>query len=461
MKKLLLFVAIAATSFASYSQALGYEDLALLFSRNDGNGSPRFTAMGGAFGALGGDVSVMTINPAGISVFNGGNASVSFQSRTTNNRATYYGISIVTEEEYLNISNAGAVFSFDTFSDSDWSKIAIGVNYRILADLDNFFTASGNSGFATFDTYPLDINNPAILYDFADSQVFNNDYNGEISEFNLAVSGEYKEKFHFGVGLNFYDITFSQLATLRERNFDVNGNSLNARFYQENFTSGAGVSISMGMIYKPVKSVRLGLSYQSPTWFTEILEESNIVNNDGYFGDTEIRVSNNNVIYDNTTGGNFPFQSLIYRLRTPSRLTASAAVVFGQIGLISFDYTSRNFKGLNLTGDDFSAENTFFDNQLRRTNSFSLGTEWRLGDVSFRGGYRYEQSPDVNAIDSDNLQAYSFGLGYNFGKFKLDISYANSTQTAIYNFYPQFNQVDPAELDIDNTMVNLGVSINL
>ena len=34
------------------------------------NGSARFNAMGGAFGALGGDVSALQINPAGSALFN-------------------------------------------------------------------------------------------------------------------------------------------------------------------------------------------------------------------------------------------------------------------------------------------------------------------------------------------------------------------------------------------------------
>jgi len=454
-------VVLTTLSATSYSQALGYEDLSILFSRNDGNGSARFVGMGGAFGALGGDVSTMTINPAGISVFNGSNASFSFQSRTTDYTTNYYGNSTLTQEDYFRVSNAGAVFSFDDLNSNEWTKFSIGVNYRILVDLDDTFIASGNSGFASFDSFPLDSNTNPIIYDVADNQRFTNFYNGDISELNLVFSGVYEDKLHIGAGLNFYDISFSQQAILREANNDGNGNTLDARFYQENFTSGSGFSLSAGVLYQASKSLRLGLSYQSPTWYPEVLEESNIVNNDGFFGDTEIEVSNDNVIYDNTIGGNLPFQSFIYKLRTPGKFTASAAVVFGTYGLISLDYTSRNFNSLNLSGGDFSNENLFFDNQLRRTNALNAGTEWRLNKLSLRAGYRYEQSPDANAINSDNLESYSLGIGYSFGTVKFDIAYSSNTRTSIYNFYPQFNQVNAADLNIDNTMVTAGISISL
>ena len=467
MRKFILFVAVAAASFTSYSQALGYEDLAILFSQNDGNGSARFVAMGGAFGALGGDITSMTINPAGISVFKGSHASVSFQSRSTDYGTTYGDPtltrnSVITQEDYFRFSSAGAVFTFKDTNSDDWSKFGLGINYRVLTDFDNTFIADGNSGFASFDTFPLDNNPTPIVYNIAENQQFINSYNGEVSELNLAFAGVFQEKLHVGAGINFYDLNFAQRATLFETNNDGNGNTLDARFYQENFTSGTGFSLSAGFIYKLSKNLRLGASYQTPTWFTEVIEDSNIVNNDGFFGDTEIQVSNDNVIYDNTAGGIFPVQNFIYRLRTPSKFTASAAIIFGKTGLISFDYISRNFRGLNLSGDDFSIENQFFDANLRRTNQFNVGTEWRFNNLSLRGGYRYQQSPDANAIDSDNLNSYSVGLGYKFGNVKFDLAYSNNTRTGLYNFYPQFDQVNsPAELDIDNTMVTAGISISL
>lgn len=51
---------------------------ALRYSRIFPFGSARVTAMGGAFGALGGDLSVATMNPGGIGVFR--NSEISFTS---------------------------------------------------------------------------------------------------------------------------------------------------------------------------------------------------------------------------------------------------------------------------------------------------------------------------------------------------------------------------------------------
>jgi len=283
MKKIISFVVFAALTSASYSQSLGYQNIATIFSNNDQNGSARFVAMGGAFGALGGDVSSMIINPAGISVFNGNNAAIAFQTRNTNIATNYYGNSLMTQEDFFNISNAGAVFTFENNIDNEWSKFAFGVNFRISTDFENRFNAKGNSGFSSFDNFPLDESQTPILYNISENQEFSNFYNGELSELNFVFSGVYKEKLHVGAGLNFYDINFSQQVVLKENNTDGNENTLSARFYQENFTNGVGFSLSAGFIYKPSKTIRLGLSYQSPTWFTELIENTNIINNDGFF----------------------------------------------------------------------------------------------------------------------------------------------------------------------------------
>jgi len=461
MKRFLIIATLFAASFTSFSQSLGYQDLALLFSQNDHNGSARFTAMSGAFGALGGDISSINVNPAGLSVYKNSAFSATFNSRNTDITSNYYNNKMTTKNDFFNVSHAGAVLVFDTAFDSEWKKFAVGFNYRISKDFSNNFYAKGNSGYATFNEFPLDNNNPPIQYNNAEEQSFNNSYSGEISEFNFAFSALHQNKLHIGAAFNTYDLKFSQIATLKERNNDGNGNTLDADFYQENITTGTAFSLSAGFLYKAHKNFRFGVSYQTPTWFTEILETSNITNNDGFDGDTQIEVSNDNTIYDNTAGNFYPTQEFIYKLKTPSKLTASAAFIFGKMGLISADYSIKNYQNLQLSNADFSVENQSFQNDLRNTYTLNVGTEWRLDRFSIRGGYRFEQSPYKDSLPSDNLEGYSYGAGYNFGDLKIDLSYSNSNKTAVYNFYPQFNNVNAAELNIDNRVFTATVTLNL
>lgn len=460
MKRIFIIAALFAATFTSYSQSLGYQDLGLLFSQDDNNGTARFTAMSGAFGALGGDISSININPAGLSVFNTSLFTGTLNSRNSEIHSNYYGNSLTTQNEFVNLSQAGAVLVFDSAFSGDWTKFAIGFNYRITKDFNDNFQAQGNSNVATFTEFPLDNNDPKLNYNIAQEQRFNNTYGGELSELNIGFSSVHQKKLHVGLGLNFYDLNFSQQATLTEFNDDTNGNELDANLYQETFMTGTGFSANAGFIYKAHQSFRFGLSYQTPTWFTEIIDENNIIDNEGFSGDTEIIVSNDNTIYDNTSGNFFPSQQLLYRLKTPSKLTASAALIFGKSGLLSFDYTNKNYKGIQFSGNDIQSGGLSFEDNLRNTHSFNVGSELRFDKFSVRGGYKYEQSPDIAALDSDNLQGYSFGGGYNFGNFKLDFSYSDNNRTAAYNFYSGFN-VDAANLTLDNRVFTATVSINL
>ena len=460
MKKIITITILFVATVTSYAQSLGYQDLGVLFSQNDDNGSARFTSMSGAFGALGGDVSAISINPAGIAVFQNSSFSAAFNSRNTSITSNYYGNSLKTQDKHFNLSHAGAVFVFDSAYKSNWSKFAVGFNYRITKDFKNNFLAQGDSGVATFTDFPLDNSDDPLVYDVTDEQRFANNYNGEITELNMAFSSVYKNKLYVGLGLNFYDLDFSQRSQLTEFNNDGNGNDLDANLYQENITIGTGFSANAGFIYKVNQQFRFGLAYQTPTWFSEVIESTNILENDGFFGDTEIAVSNDNRVYDNTSGGFFPTKERLYKLKTPSKLTASAAFIFGKDGLISLDYINRNYQSMKLSNANFTDENQFFENELRNTHSFNIGTEWRIDRFSLRGGYKFEQDPNKIAENENNLKGYSLGAGYNFGSFKLDFAFSDNNRTSLYNFYSGFD-VDPAVLKLNNKTITASVSINL
>jgi hypothetical protein len=463
MKIFFIIATLFATAFTSFSQSLGYQDLAILFTQNDNNGSARFTAMSGAFGALGGDISSINVNPAGISVFNTSMFTGSFNVRSSDIASNYYGNTATTQNQFTNLSQAGAILVFESSFNSDWSKFAVGLNYRITKDFNDSFLAEGNSGFATFTNFPLDNNDPALVYDIADEQSFNNRHSGDLSEINIAFSSVYQNKLHVGLSLNFYDLNFNQQSNLAEFNSDIDGNQLDAFLYQENFTTGTGFSANLGFIYRAHQNFRFGLSYQTPTWYTEIMEDSNITDNDGFFGDTEIVVNNDNLIYNNTSSGFFPSQTLIYEFRAPGILTASTAFIFGKNGLLSIDYVNKSFQRIKLSGDNFNNENQFFQNNLQKTHNFNVGTEWRFDRFSVRGGYNFEQTPTLNnnsIFNFSDVEGYSFGGGYNFGNFKVDVAYSNNNRTAAYNFYSDFN-ANAANLTINNSVFTASVSLSL
>ena len=468
MKRFFITAIIFAVTFTSFSQSLRYQDLGILFSQDDNNGTARFTAMSGAFGALGGDVSSININPAGLSVFNYSMFTGTFNSKSSEIIASYGDAafndrrSLVTNNEILNLSQAGAVLVFDNGFSKEWTKFAIGFNYRITKDFTGNFSAEGNEAVTRFDTNPRDTN----LYNFTNGQFFDTNYDGELTELNFAFSAVHQKKLHIGLSLNFYDLNFSQQSVLTELNSDENGTILDVELYQDNLTTGSGFSANAGFIYKLHQSFRFGVSYQTPTWYTEILQDTNYdQDSDVDFGETTFFPENAPSFSEFND-----FQLISYRLRTPSKLTGSAAFIFGKNGLLSFDYISRNYRNIRLSNGVFTNENQFYQNNLRNTHSYNIGTEWRFDRFSIRGGYNYEQSPFINMSLNGNaianfsdVEGYSLGAGYNFGNFKVDFAYTDNNRRAGYDFYPNITVADysPASLNIDNRVFTATISLSL
>ena len=88
MKKIFA-IAIASLAMTSI-QAQDITD-ALRYSQTDLNGTARFRAMSGAFGALGGDFSALTVNPAGSVVFANNQIGLTLSNYNLKNNSNYFG----------------------------------------------------------------------------------------------------------------------------------------------------------------------------------------------------------------------------------------------------------------------------------------------------------------------------------------------------------------------------------
>lgn len=84
---------------------------AINFTQQDLNGTARFMSMGGAFGALGGDLSSISVNPAGIGVYRSNDIGITMgldcQSATSNSD----GFKEKTNLTKFQLKNAGGVFT--------------------------------------------------------------------------------------------------------------------------------------------------------------------------------------------------------------------------------------------------------------------------------------------------------------------------------------------------------------
>ncbi|MDY0780721.1 hemin receptor [Tenacibaculum sp. IB213877] len=450
MKKVLTFVALATVTFTSFAQSLSYNDLGVLFSKDDNYGTARFEAMSGAFGALGGDVSATGINPAGGAVAINNKFSITLNNRNTDYSSSYYGNNTAFQDDYFNISQAGGILSFDTAYNSDWNRFAFTFNYRMKKDFDGYYSVQGNSGALFYPEHFSDNSATPTQFDRSIDQYAESSTSGQTSVFNVGFSAVHQNKLFVGASLNFHDLRYHQTAYLNEINDDVDGNILDIAEVEDIIYDGSGFSLSFGFIYKFDQNLRLGLAYETPTWYQEIVEDyANRLTMDG--------VSNLDLeTYDDT----FIADLYVYKFKSPSRLTASGAYIFGKDGLISVDYTYKDYKNIKYRDPGFEQENSNFTNNYRGTHALNIGAEWRFDKMRVRAGYHYEKDPNLLAggnTNKDNVRGFSAGLGYNFGNVKFDLGYTNSENKEFYSLYNNGDVV----LDNNTSRISGTLTFNL
>ncbi|QXP77953.1 MULTISPECIES: OmpP1/FadL family transporter [Winogradskyella] len=479
MKKLLMLgIGLISTS---YIIAQDITD-AVRYSMDEIQGTARFRAMGGAFGALGGDMSSININPASSAVFNNSQASVSLGLFNSKENIGYFDGSNSSSNSNIDLNQLGAAFIFkNTNPNSGWKKFSLSFTYDRSADYDNDWVVSGTNPNQTIGDYFLNnaqglrldeisafpgesysqayseigsfygqrnqqaflgyegyIINPIDDTDENTSYVSNinggdynqryayasRGYNGKLA-FNIATS--YNDKIYLGLNLNSHFINYDRTTFLNESN---SGSSISQVNFENNLsTTGSGFSFQLGGIAKITEQLRVGLSYNSPTWYRISDETSQYLATTRSEGGSDInQVVNPNIIniYEE------------YKLQTPSKITGSLAYVFGKTGLLSFDYSLKDYSNTKFkpTSDVvFSSINNTISNTLDTAASYRLGGEYRYKQVSFRGGYRIEESPYKDDGFYGDLKGYSLGLGYDFGNLNLDLAFSQSERDYNYQFY--------------------------
>lgn len=456
MKKIYIFSILFAVSSTLLSQSLGYTDLGVLFSQENYNGTARYNAMSGAFGALGGEVSSMYQNPAGGGVFAKSEISGTYSHTNMNTDASYYGETSYNTNTSTRFPQFGMVIVFDSpYASSNWTKFTLGFNYSMLNDFRGNYTTSGNNGtYARYTIHPFDSETEPIPYDIPEGQDFQNITDGISELYTFSLASAYKDFFYIGSSLNFHTIEFTQETYLNEYNADQNGYSLDAEYNQYITENSTGVSLGLGIIVKPFRNFRLGLAYQSPVWHPEFVEESNAIDydpNNTYSGFEEQGYLD---IYSDTEGlcqntrSNYPeYLTYRYNLNTPEKWTASAAITLGQHGLISVDYHQKNYSLIRLkNGSDFKQESEEISNLLGTARGIRGGGELRFNQISLRGGALLEESPYKSNEGNIYKKGVSAGLGLKFRHTKLDFAYQYTQTDDTYSIYHSSEQIEDATI---------------
>lgn len=502
MKKQILLLTVFLSVYSANSQEITD---AVRYAQPNLQGTARFSAMSGAFGALGGDFSAINVNPAGSVIFSNNQAGGTLSNFNSNSNSDYFGTNKKSNENSFDLNQAGGVFVFEDYSGkSDWKKFSIALNYEKTTNFDTSYQYSGTNPNNSIANYFLSYANPnknqlaapnSVIegfYDdlnFIDQQAFlgyqayvinpnnvanptfysannlggnykqektfvSNGYNGKLT-FNGAAS--YKDKVLIGLNFNSHFSDYRQTTRFTESNNNNATTGLrNLNFSNDLYTYGSGLSFNLGAIVKVNKQIRAGLAWESPTWYTLNDELKQDLRTTGFnYGNPP-----NPELSEANPDSNVTIIYSPYKLQTPSKVTGSFAYVFGKKGLVSIDYAIKDYSNTKFRDNNPEAINRSMTETLDKTEEVRIGAEYRFKQFSFRAGHRREQSPYKNNWTIGNLRSYSAGIGYNFGDTKLDISYARSQQTNNPNAFQQ-GFTDAAKVKSINNNVSLTLLFEL
>ena len=120
--------------FSSVSSQSVYD--IVKYSTTELNGSARYQALGGAFGALGGDLSSISNNPAGSTIFNYNEGSATIGVNVFSNDVNFLNGANINDKTSFDINQFGFVLGFVNKKEK-WDKVAIGFNFQSQNNFNN------------------------------------------------------------------------------------------------------------------------------------------------------------------------------------------------------------------------------------------------------------------------------------------------------------------------------------
>lgn len=443
---------------SSYAQSV---DDALVFSKENNGGSARMKGLGNVQTALGGDISSVNGNPAGLGFFSRSDISVTMNYLANKNKTSFFGTNSTSNKGNFGIDQAGVVFNFPTYNqqtnNAGWQNFNVGLSYNKVQNFNNKLTYEGNNNTSTIVNTLTDIMSGSFETDFASSNMVERfedpkmgyfplaKMNGDKSQYNnitsrgsrgkttISFGSNYNNSFYIGAALGLTSIRYEKNAEFIENGWTKNraeilADNPNSEYadpnnpkydyaeasyelfdYRDQVTEGSGIDLKLGMIFKPTTDWNIGVTINTPTWMTI---------KDDIWQETLIDY------YDNETTAN-PFDSyeskeyhdpLDYNLTTPWKFAVGLTKFFNR-GLITADaeyvtynsmkYSTANYS-LNYSYDDINSD---IKNLYRGAVNVKVGGEYLFTNIlSGRAGFNYFGNPYKGGIEDKNYSG-SLGLG--------------------------------------------------
>jgi hypothetical protein len=481
MKKyLLLFLLLpAADVFAQVP-----ED-AVRYSWYPQNGTARTMAIGGVMGSLGGDITAMYVNPAGLGFyktrefvltpgFSMDRLKTNYRETTTEEKKNSFGFGpigyIEGRSSRQNRKNSTA-FGIAFTQTANFDKV---IRYKALNNYSSFseqlaeeFAKSGRSIDDVLNTMsPFPYTSALGLYTYlidtvrtgnsvqvrgvtenlldagqALQQEMYKTNSGGLYELALTAAHNSDDKWFLGGTVGIPIVNYKSHTEFTETDTSSNNrNGFKSFTHTDDFrTVGVGLNLKLGVIYRPQDYLRFGLALHTPSLMMQTDEHtaSLVTNLETPSGLPETFRSTSNQFTNGVAGESK------YTQFTPWRFILSGAYVFRELenvkkqkGFVSADieyvahgagrFRSDNEEPTEEEKDYYKALNKVVKQQYKGAFNFKLGGELKFNIIMARLGFAYYMNPYKDAVFKANRMLLSGGLGYRHKGVFVDLTYVHS-----------------------------------
>ncbi|WP_276484715.1 OmpP1/FadL family transporter [Paraflavitalea pollutisoli] len=481
---------LIATLLAGQQAIAQLPEDALRMSWNVPSGTARSMAVGGAMGALGGEITNLWVNPAGLGFYKTSELVLSPGLTLASAKGSFRGTDAKSDNlTRFNLGASGFVFGYND-PGSRWSSKAFsfGVNrvanfagstyYKGTNDYSSFSEPLANELFSYYsrirDQYPgrsdkqivadavydpaLSVKTRMGLYtylldiDTTTGTVFSRaedlgivnqektvNTKGGITEIALGFASNMDDKLFLGLGIGIPIVNYVRHTTYTESDPTAALNDFSYSRYEEEYTNkGVGFNAKLGLIFKPVERLRLGLAIHTPSLYA--LKEKT----------TSKMVTDLETSFD----PNWPVDSISsyqlepnnrdpefkYDLVSPWKFILSGSYALNEVadvsrqkGFITADieyvtYGSSKFKEAedNGEGEYYKQVSDAVKQLYKGALNFRIGGELKFNTIMARGGFSYYTNPYKDSELKANRMNVSGGLGYRDHGFWIDLTYVRA-----------------------------------
>lgn len=435
-------------------------------------GTARFMSMGGAFTALGGDLSTLTQNPAGLGVYRHSEIAATLDVSIQNTKAPGASGEISNSKTRVDCNNFGYVGTAKLYNDVmpffNW-----GVSYNRRSSFDRTYTAyapststSLSNYIASYTTTPVSVLNFAKDYNpYVDSDAdwlsilasnshlinpqpgSNDSYHGlfqpgitngdaaisirergYIDDYSINFAGNVYDVVYWGLGIGISDMSYRRDAYYSESMENASALSkvyggvitdADAGYDLNNYKHiwGSGWNLSFGLIVKPIHELRIGLGIVSPTYWNLDHDYQGVV--DYSYFDPQYEQSKENPMRGSESTD---YAAFSWKLKSPWRFMVGASAVLGQNAIISVDYERQAYNDMTMKNayydgygyvDDYQ-ENAGITEDIHKycqaANILRIGAEYRVTPkFSIRAGYNITTSNIKDDVRDGNVEVVTAG----------------------------------------------------